>query len=44
MRQSFETLGHLFRLGMTGAKVNVELPRFHMTHTHTPVIAKRNKG
>ena len=42
MHQSFETLGHL-PLGddrgilsspLPGAKVNVELPRPRMTHTH----------
>ena len=52
MHQPFETLGHLPPRGWPGhlnfplpaAKVNVELPRPHMTHTHTPVIAKRNKG
>ena len=35
--------GHL-NSPLPGAKVNVELLRPHMTHTHTPVIAKRNKG
>ena len=52
MHQPFETLEHFPPRGWPGhlnfplpaAKVNVELPHPHMTHTHTPVIAKRNKG
>ena len=42
MHQSFETLEHLPPRGrpghlnspLPGAKVNVELPRAHMTHIH----------